>query len=351
MEKIKSNKHTTELGYLGITRHYEGSDGKWYVEGYASTADIDSRSDRITLDALRGAKDNLVNNYGILLFNHDSNSPTGRVVNAEVDARGLKITAFISKQAEKVWEWVKEGVINSFSIGGFIVKAVKFFDKEVNQMVREIRRLELVEVSLVSLPANPYAKTTGFYVGKALDVVDLEDLTEKSVEEAQEEEIKQEVDMTNEVTKDVEATEEEVVETSSDEEETKDLEEEESEVTEEEESTDEPEKDAKIEDEVEEEEEEDEAEEDEDIDPDLVEDLVDEIVEKVETKLLPILEAKITSIIEEKMPKKKAKEAKGIKEAEHPKDGESLEDIMNSGDEDDKKRALDSWLAGVLRRR
>lgn len=141
--------------------------GEFHVVGYAATTDFDLQGDIITEEALRASQLDLLKNSTVLL-NHDVTIPIGRVTKAEFDQHGLLIDVLISKTEPDIIQKIKEGVLNKFSIRGQVLEREKKFMPEYDRVVNVIKRMALVEVSLVSVPANPEAKAIGWYVSKAL---------------------------------------------------------------------------------------------------------------------------------------------------------------------------------------
>lgn len=133
------------------------------ITGYASTNDIDRDGDIVTADAWKepAALSNYLNNP-IILSQHNHNEPIGKMVGHEIDARGLKITAEISKSAGRTYQLVKEGILKTFSIGFWIKDA----DWSASADAFLIKAVELFEVSVVSVPANQSAV---FSVAKQFD--------------------------------------------------------------------------------------------------------------------------------------------------------------------------------------
>jgi HK97 family phage prohead protease len=133
------------------------------ITGHASTNDIDRSGDIIASDAWTkdGALDNYLKNP-VILVHHDMERPIGRTIAHEIDSKGLKITASISKLAGSVVEFIKEGLLSAFSVG-FMIKDAEF---DPNSGIFMIKELELFEISVVSVPAN---QNTLFNVEKNFD--------------------------------------------------------------------------------------------------------------------------------------------------------------------------------------
>lgn len=141
----------------------EDEEGSVSIEGYASTIDKDRVGDIILSEAW--TKDGGLESFRknpILLFNHNYDKPIGKADNIEVDDKGLKIKAFISKAAGEVGQLIKDGILKTFSVGFRIKDA--FYDS--NNDIYYIKSAELYEVSVVSVPCNQDAV---FSVAKAFD--------------------------------------------------------------------------------------------------------------------------------------------------------------------------------------
>jgi len=81
----------------------------------------------------------------IMLFNHNEDKPIGRVTNIEIRDDGLWVDAEITDK--EIAEKIKNKTLNTMSIHGFAN-----IDSEGN-----IKNFKLLEISVVSIPADPYA--------------------------------------------------------------------------------------------------------------------------------------------------------------------------------------------------
>ena len=149
-----------------ITSTFEKSnlqeDGSITIKGLASTNALDRTGDIIDHNAW---KEGGLDNYGenpIILFNHDYNRPIGRAKYCDVTQNGLELEAKISKSAGDIVDLIKDGVLGAFSVG-FKVKDADY-NKETDGFF--IKSAELLEVSVVSIPAN---QTATFSVAKSFD--------------------------------------------------------------------------------------------------------------------------------------------------------------------------------------
>lgn len=141
------------------------------VCGYASTWDRepDTYGEVVTKGAFaeslaHWSQLNEDGRYIPLLFAHDRKDPKhniGRVKLAREDERGLYIEAEFDPENEKaqyVRKLVKEGRLYQFSIG---YRTRDVAEATIDGMyVRELRKLDLLEVSLVQVPANQHAEVT-----------------------------------------------------------------------------------------------------------------------------------------------------------------------------------------------
>lgn len=167
--------------YVDVDKFYtvkqsQGPIGKWVVEGYASTSDLDSQGDIITPEAIAMGAESL-KKYNTVLFNHDPDRPIGIVEKAEAQDRKLFVKIVISKSEPKLWEQIKDGTLSKFSIRGKILDHSTKEDPVTKKEILVIKAMELHEVSLVSVPANPEARSLAWYVEKAYR----EDLEKKSI--------------------------------------------------------------------------------------------------------------------------------------------------------------------------
>ena len=124
-------------------------EGELKITGYASTKDTDRVGDVIPPEAwTKGGLNNFKKNP-IILFNHKYDQPIGKATEIEIDDRGLKLTAIISKKVPQ-YELIKDGILSTFSVG-FLVKDADY-DKAKDGFI--IKDAELLETSVVSVPCN-----------------------------------------------------------------------------------------------------------------------------------------------------------------------------------------------------
>lgn len=120
-----------------------------FIEGYANACVTDRSGDVITQDAWNKGLENYLKNP-IVLAHHEHDEPIGRVVDHRVDSRGLWVKARISAAAEDTFNLIKDGILTTFSVGFMIKDAM--YDAVTDLFV--IKELELLEISVVSVPCN-----------------------------------------------------------------------------------------------------------------------------------------------------------------------------------------------------
>lgn len=93
------------------------------------------------------------NENPVLLASHDYYSfPIGKVIELSIEGTKLLFKAMFSEsspRAREAYQLVKEGILSAFSVG--------FIPREWDATNNKITKAELLEISLVSVPANPEA--------------------------------------------------------------------------------------------------------------------------------------------------------------------------------------------------
>jgi HK97 family phage prohead protease len=151
-----------------ITKAYEDEEGLWIVEGYAATTDFDLQDDVISEEAIKASARDLLENSTVL-HNHNTDEAIGRVLASRARKDGLFLKIMVSKTAPEIWQQIREGVLNKFSVRGKVLEARKQWLAGEKRYARVIMKMRLLEVSLVAVPANPKARAIRWYVEKALD--------------------------------------------------------------------------------------------------------------------------------------------------------------------------------------
>lgn len=100
-----------------------------------------------------------------LLSHHNHSQPIGEVIQAEVTAGGILITAKIAKideegklkeRIDEAWQSIKSGLIKGLSVG-FKIKEYSYIE---NSWGLHIKEWEWYELSVVTIPANADALIT-----------------------------------------------------------------------------------------------------------------------------------------------------------------------------------------------
>jgi len=155
------------LATLDIVKADQDEAGRWIVEGFASTSDRDLQDEIVSQEAIDASAKDLLKNSTVL-HNHHQDEEIGKVEDSEARKGGLWIKVLISKTVPDTWTKIKEGVLNKFSIRGKVLDAKRVWDQKLGRFIKVIKRMLLVEVSLVAVPANPNARALRWYIQKAL---------------------------------------------------------------------------------------------------------------------------------------------------------------------------------------
>jgi HK97 family phage prohead protease/HK97 family phage major capsid protein len=122
------------------------------IAGYANTSTKDRSGDIVTPEAWAKGIENYRKNP-VLLYQHDHSKPIGKAESIRVDKKGIFVEGAVSDAAETlhgVQTLIKDGALKSFSVGF----RVKDADYDRTSDTFYIKDLELLEISVVSVPAN-----------------------------------------------------------------------------------------------------------------------------------------------------------------------------------------------------
>ena len=151
------------------------------VKGFATVEIVDRQNEIVPIEAFTNAMLTYMKNGGIILYGHE-NKPVGKVVQWEVmnkdtemvDVPAISIVGIIngdSKLADTVWDKIKKHEITGFSIGGMRLES-EFREHPVSkQQVRVLKKLELNEISLVGIPANPQSLIEATSMAKSSEIM------------------------------------------------------------------------------------------------------------------------------------------------------------------------------------
>lgn len=125
------------------------------ITGYAAIfGNVDSYGDIIERGAFIKT---LIERKGRIAFcyQHDIWNPIGKIQSIEEDENGLKITVKISEAEDDIQTKIKEGILSEMSIG---YRTMNSRQETINgQQINVLTEIKLIEVSLVTVAANPLA--------------------------------------------------------------------------------------------------------------------------------------------------------------------------------------------------
>lgn len=156
----------------------ESDSGDLIIRGFANTTAKDRAGDVIPFTTWNtsSALTNFMKNPILLAF-HDHSIPIGEITNIQVTPEGLEVEARVVKSApQNIYGLIKEGILKAFSVGFRILDA-EFVSEPVNNTeLFVIKDLELLEISVVSVPCN---QDSIFSLQKSLNSVDYSELKKK----------------------------------------------------------------------------------------------------------------------------------------------------------------------------
>lgn len=133
-----------------VKAEVKNKDGK--IEGIASTSVLDRQNESVNVDGwdLKAFKKN-----PLLLWAHDHSEPAiGKVTKVKVEGEGKKRSLLfeavfqeVTEKAKAVKQLVEDGFISAFSVG------FRPLEMEGDEIIKQ----ELLEISVVNVPANPEA--------------------------------------------------------------------------------------------------------------------------------------------------------------------------------------------------
>lgn len=131
------------------------------ISGYPSTDDIDRVNDKVMPTAFSKSIETYIKSSGSIFFNHDWDRPVGKIVSytPPTENTPLYITANIYKElGEDVYKMLELGVVKSFSVAFYTKEGA--IEKQNGKDIYVIKEADLLDISVVSVPANPSANFT-----------------------------------------------------------------------------------------------------------------------------------------------------------------------------------------------
>ena len=141
--------NTTDIRIIG--------EDEGIIRGYISSEAVDSYNTVFPAEVMRDAMERFTGKVKVL--HHNYSIPVGKISSWGQEDGKTWIEAQISRSTEggrEAWVAIKEGLLDSFSIGFRWISYAK--DDKTN--VRTFEKIDVTEISLVDNPANPDAKIT-----------------------------------------------------------------------------------------------------------------------------------------------------------------------------------------------
>lgn len=140
-----------------VVKSVENESADFHFEAYASTYDNVDRDGDVMA---KGCFDNTLKSKDVvpMCLNHDRNCVIGKH-ELFVDEKGLRTRATFNLSdpvAKKTYDLMKMGALDSLSIG-FFIKDYEFVDSKEPYRGLIFKEVEIFEISVVTVPANPQA--------------------------------------------------------------------------------------------------------------------------------------------------------------------------------------------------
>ena len=148
--------------------NFEQRDGKLYIEWYASTPEIDRYNSSITVEAISNGMSSYLKNP-VILLGHNPDKAIWTMIEHRIE-NWLFIKAELTRDEDWVFWDITEWRTKGFSIGfaplqysyqtkdGRDLKTLteqEYEKLDSQDVVRVINKIDLVEISVVNIPANP----------------------------------------------------------------------------------------------------------------------------------------------------------------------------------------------------
>jgi len=135
------------------------------IEGYASTigGKPDRHGDVVQKGAVRQSLERMrdTGDMPVMLWAHAQEQPIGRWLSMHEDAKGLFVEGILNLKTEKgreAFEHVKAGDAGGLSIGFTTPEGGREY---AGDGVFNLKAVDVLEISIVAIPANPLARITG----------------------------------------------------------------------------------------------------------------------------------------------------------------------------------------------
>ena len=183
MNKINNNLKEQRFFQVAVkSRQKEGETIK--LKWYASTNDEDRYEDIVEPEAFKSSVNRFLQT-GVILLQHKHDIILWKPLTATIDGKWLYIEVELSNdykgewQEKSVFQLIEAWILNGFSI--WFIPSAADYTEDNGEYTRIIKDLDLVEVSIVSIPANPNAI---FTLTKSLNkyIRDSKNIFEKNAE-------------------------------------------------------------------------------------------------------------------------------------------------------------------------
>lgn len=174
MQNINLNAEIKSVKAVG-----EGDNPPLKIKGYANTITKDRAGDVILSEAwtTSNALKNFMKNP-IMLFGHNHSRPIGKILDLVPTESGLMVEGEVSAADLQIYSLVRDEVLKTFSVG-FYIKDAEWDDMTETFIIKD---LELLEISVVSVPCN---QDSTFSLSKSVNHNDFMELRKSFVKSSQ----------------------------------------------------------------------------------------------------------------------------------------------------------------------
>lgn len=174
MQNINLNAEIKSVKAVG-----EGDNPPLKIKGYANTITKDRAGDVILSEAwtTSNALKNFMKNP-IMLFCHNHSRPIGKILDLVPTESGLMVEGEVSAADLQIYSLIRDEVLKTFSVG-FYIKDAEWDDMTETFIIKD---LELLEISVVSVPCN---QDSTFSLSKSVNHNDYMELRKSFVKSSQ----------------------------------------------------------------------------------------------------------------------------------------------------------------------
>lgn len=174
MQNINLNAEIKSVKAVG-----EGDNPPLKIKGYANTITKDRAGDVILSEAwtTSNALKNFMKNP-IMLFGHNHSRPIGKILDLVPTESGLMVEGEVSAADIQIYSLIRDEVLKTFSVG-FYIKDAEWDDMTETFIIKD---LELLEISVVSVPCN---QDSTFSLSKSVNHNDYMELRKTFIKSSQ----------------------------------------------------------------------------------------------------------------------------------------------------------------------